>query len=74
MVLLRVGRAQAFNPSAQTAEGGGSLNVFKASLVHRTSSRAARATQKNPQNIPIVAHARAHPLLPKKEWVEILRG
>jgi hypothetical protein len=33
--------------STQEAEAGGSLE-FKASLVYRASSRAARATQRNP--------------------------
>lgn len=39
--------AQAFNPSIQDAEAGGSLE-FKASLVHRTNSTTARAAERNP--------------------------
>jgi hypothetical protein len=39
-----------FNPSIQEAEAGGSLE-FKGSLVYRASSRAARATQRNPVGI-----------------------
>ena len=38
--------AQAFNPSTQEAEAGGS--EFEASLVSMVNSRTARATQRNP--------------------------
>ena len=40
------GGSQAFNPSMQEAEAGGSL--FKASLVYIVSSRITRVTQRNP--------------------------
>ena len=36
-----------FNPSTQEAEAGG-ISEFEASLVYRTISRTARATQRNP--------------------------
>jgi hypothetical protein len=39
--------AHAFNPSTWVIEAGRSL-VFEASLVYRASSRASRATQRNP--------------------------
>ena len=37
-----------FNSSAQKAEAGKQISKFEGSLVYRMSSRAARATQRNP--------------------------
>ena len=42
--------AHAFNPSTQEAEIGGSLRLRI--LVYRMSSRIARATQRNPHDVP----------------------
>lgn len=71
MVLIRVRRAPAFIPVLRRHREGESLNVFKASLFYRASSRTVKATYTGRPCLKTLPPSNPHNLYYIK-WIELL--